>query len=125
MNRVRERAQAAPQTIPSEERRRSQRVVIRVNVTLHYMLQNHLSSIPASTVAVNDHGAMLVCARALPAGTRLELQNNHTRQRLRCRVSRSPRETPEGFQIPIEFEALAKGFWHISFPPPDWKPVDD
>ena len=113
------------QLLPSEERRRSQRVVIRVPVTLHLKLAGQAHTIRAETVAVNDHGAMLLCARTLDADTRLEMQNDRTRQRLPCRVTRTPRDTAEGFLIPVEFETPSPGFWQISFPPTDWKPLDD
>ena len=108
--------------LPGEERRRSQRVMVRAPVTLHCNLSNKVISIRAETVAVNDHGAMLLCSRTLDAETKLEIQNDKTRQRVACRVTRTPRETPEGFLIPLEFEKSSPGFRHISFPPSNWKP---
>lgn len=99
--------------------------MIRVPVTLHVTPVGQEVAIHAVTVAVNDHGAMLLCSRTLAAETKLELQNDRTRQRLSCRVMRPPRESPEGFLIPVEFEAPSAGFWHISFPPTDWKPLED
>lgn len=113
-----------PRVCPGEERRRSQRVTIRMPVTLHLTVVNQPVTVRAHTVSVNNHGAMLLCPRRIEAGTSLELQNDQTRQRTRGRVTRSPRETPEGFLVPMEFEALAASFWHISFPPPDWKPPE-
>ncbi len=108
-----------------DERRRSQRVMIRVPVTLQVTIANQPVTIRAVTVAVNDHGAMLLCSRTLSAETRLELQQDRTRQKLACRVTRTPRESPEGYLVPVEFETPAPGFWHISFPPADWKPLED
>ncbi len=99
--------------------------MIRVPVTLRVTLASQGVAIQAVTVAVNDHGAMLLCSRTLAAETKLELQNDRTRQQLSCRVIRPPRESPEGFLIPVEFEAPSAGFWHISFPPTDWKPLVD
>jgi len=113
------------QLLPSEERRRSQRVMIRVPVTLHVNIANQVVTIHAETMAVNDHGAMLRCTRSFAADTKLELQNDRTRQRLPGRVTRTPRETPEGFLVPVEFAAPAPGFWQIAFPPTDWKPLDE
>ncbi len=113
------------QLVPSEERRRSQRVMVRTPVTLYVWVANQELSIRAETVAVNDHGAMLQCLRNLPAETKLEIQNDRTRQRLPCRVTRTPRDTPEGYLIPVEFEVPSPGFWHISFPPPNWRANDE
>lgn len=100
-------------------------MVIRVPVTLHLTFSSQAVAIRAATVAVNDHGALLVCSRNLAPDTKLELQNEHTRQRTNCRVTRPPRETAEGFMVPVEFVAPAPDFWHISFPPTDWKSSDD
>lgn len=109
------------QVVPGEERRRSQRVIVRTAVTLHLTIAKQVVIVKAETVAVNDHGAMLLCSRSFSADERMEIQNNSTRQRAACRVTRTPRESAEGYLIPIEFEAPAPGFWHISFPPTNWK----
>ncbi len=111
--------------LPGEERRRSQRVMVRAPVTLFVSMANQELTLRAHTVAVNDHGATVVCSRSLAADTKLQIQNDRTRQRVPCRVTRNPRETPEGYVIPVEFETPAPGFWHISFPPTDWKSLDD
>ncbi len=106
-----------PQLAPGAERRRSQRVFLRVAVTLHLAAPGQQATIRAHTMEVNDHGAMLISPQGFPAGTTLELENDRTRQRQRCRVVRAPREDKEGFQVPVEFEKPALGFWQISFPP--------
>ncbi len=115
MTRARSQTGRGQQLLPGEERRRSQRVMIRVPVTLHLTIAGQAVTIHAHTVAVNDHGAMLLCSRTVDADVRLELQHDRTRQGLACRVSRTPRDTPEGFLIPVEFAAPAPGFWQISF----------
>ncbi len=114
-----------PQVSPGAERRRSQRVMIRIPVTLQYSVANQGVTVRAHTVSVNDHGALLVCPRRIEAGMSLELQNEHTRQRVAGRTTRSPQETAEGFLVPVEFESRKESFWNISFPPPNWKPVED
>ncbi len=112
-------------TLPGEERRRSQRVMIRMPVTLHLTAAGKEHRVQAMTVAVNDHGAMLLCVRNFEAEQKFEIQNDRTRERTKCRVTRPPRETPEGYLIPVEFETSLASFWHISFPPAGWKPVED
>ncbi|HEX2715560.1 MAG TPA: hypothetical protein VHM88_25540 [Candidatus Acidoferrales bacterium] len=114
-----------PQVVPGAERRRSQRVMIRVPVILTIEVAREAVTIRAETVEVNDHGAMLLCSRALTADSKFQLENDRTRQHLICRVVRAPQESREGFLIPAEFEAPVPGFWQISFPPTDWKPLDD
>lgn len=112
-----------PQRAPAEEQRRSQRVVIRVPVRIHFTLDTKQGTVAARTVVVNDHGALLNCARVFPAGTRLEIENERNGQRQFARVLRPPLLTPLGFEIPIEFEKVIPGYWGIAFPPTDGKPA--
>jgi len=107
-----------------EDRRRSQRVVIRVPVTVQVGAGSEAVTFAAHTVAVNDQGAMLAAPQTIAANTQLEITNDRTRQHVTARVTRTPPESSEGFLIPVEFLAPAAGFWQISFPPKDWKPVD-
>lgn len=108
-----------------ESRRRSQRVMIRMAVTLRTTMDGQDVDLPAFTVSVNDHGAMLMCNRAFPTGSKLEMRNNHTHESQACRVTRTPVESQQSFLIPVEFSAPNPAFWRISFPPDDWKPTED
>lgn len=107
-----------------EDRRRSQRVVIRVPVTLELAASDQVSRIAASTVAVNIHGAMVICETMLESGTRLVIRNDRTQERASARVTRTPRQSSEGFLIPLEFDKPLPMFWQISFPPENWKASD-
>ena len=110
--------------LPGEERRRSQRVIIRVPLSLEMNLRGEKVTVVANTVAVNVHGAMVVCARTFDAETKIEILNERTRERASARVNRTPRESAEGFLIPLEFTSPSPSFWQISFPPSNWKPTD-
>jgi hypothetical protein len=110
------------QTLAPEDRRRSQRVMIRTPVML---LLANTSTIEAHTVEVNVHGAMLLCPRALAAETKLVLQNTRTQEKQPCLVVRRPIESAGGYLVPVEFAAAAANFWGISFPPANWKPTED
>jgi hypothetical protein len=107
-----------------EERRRSQRVIIRVPITLLATENGAPVRINAYTVAVNIHGAMVVSPRNLEAEATLELVNGRTDEKIPSRVTRSPRESAEGFLIPVEFTTASPNFWQISFPPSNWKSPD-
>ncbi len=111
--------------LPGEERRRSQRVIIRVPVTLVVTENGQSVRISAHTVAVNIHGAMVVCPRTLDAETKLEVVNGRTDQSIESRVTRSPRESAEGYLIPLEFTSPSPNFWQISFPPTNWKGLEN
>jgi hypothetical protein len=110
---------------PGEERRRSQRVIIRVPVTLLVTENGQTVKTSAHTVAVNIHGAMVVSPRSVDADARLDLVNERTGEKVLSRVTRSPRESSEGYLIPLEFVTPTPNFWQISFPPTSWKPLEN
>jgi hypothetical protein len=107
-----------------EERRRSQRVIIRVPVTIVFEREGQTVKASAHTVAVNIHGAMVVCPRSIEENTNLELENGRTGEKVGSRVTRSPRESAEGYLIPVEFTTPSPNFWQISFPPTNWKATE-
>lgn len=121
MTQTKEQSNRGTALLPGEERRRSQRVIIRVPVTLVVTENGQTLRISAHTVAVNIHGAMVVCPRTLDADTRMEVVNDRTDQKVDSRVTRTPRESAEGYLIPLEFTSPSPNFWQITFPPTNWK----
>lgn len=111
--------------LAGEERRRSQRVLLRVRTHIHVAPQGKPVTFEAMTLSVNSHGAMVVLEKSLPAESRLVLEHCGTGEKVACRVTRTSREMPEGYHVPIEFDSPAPNFWRIAFPPPDWRPTDD
>jgi hypothetical protein len=114
----------ATRQVGLEEKRRSQRVMLRVRANIHVALQGKQSSFEVTTLSVNDHGAIVVVERNLPAGTMLVLEHGNTKECVACKVVRAAREMPEGYHVPIEFDSPAPDFWKIAFPPTDWRPQD-
>lgn len=110
--------------LPGEERRRSQRVIIMVPVSLELTKDGKPVKVTAHTVAVNIHGAMVICQRSLDPDTKVEIVNGRTMERTNARITRTPRQSAEGFLIPVEFVKPSPMFWQISFPPSNWKPSD-
>jgi hypothetical protein len=109
----------------AEDRRRSQRVMLKVAVTLYLSINDRPEKIEAHTLVVNTHGAMLCVQQNLASETHLELEHNRSKERRRARVTRKPQSSPDGWLIPVEFEEAAGDFWHVSFPPANWKPPID
>ncbi|MBZ5662506.1 MAG: hypothetical protein LAO08_19050 [Acidobacteriia bacterium] len=114
-------ADRATALMAGEERRRSQRVIIRVPVALEATIMGQKVKADAFTVAVNIHGAMVLCPRPFDAEAKLEMRNERTGERIGVRVTRAARESAEGYLIPLEFVAPSPKFWQISFPPENWK----
>lgn len=107
--------------LSGEDRRRSQRVMVRVPVTLLVKAGGQDLRISARTVEVNIHGALVISPRSFDAETQMELENGRTNETVVCRVTRAPRESSEGFLIPLEFISPSSNFWQITFPPANWK----
>jgi hypothetical protein len=94
--------------------------MIRIPVNLHLPGQ---AASPAFTVAVNDHGTLVLYAKPLPMDSHLVIENADTGERQGCRVVRHPQVTNEGALLPLEFDHPSPGFWNIVFPPLDAKVV--
>jgi len=109
-------------SLTEQERRRTQRVLLRVRASIHVAVQGHLATIDAATLSVNPHGAVVVMNQSLPADTQVVLEHSGTRERIACKVARPPRQMAEGYHVPLEFDSPAPGFWKIDFPPSDWRP---
>lgn len=109
------------QVAPQDERRRSQRVMLRVGVKLHVTIGGKPSIVRAFTANVNDHGALLLSPENFVSGSRFVLEHERSQERIGCCVTRKPQAAAEGFQVAVEFDEAAPGFWYITFPPTDWK----
>ncbi len=115
---------AGVQLAPHDERRRSQRVILRVSVKLYVAIEGKPDTIAAFTSNVNDHGALLISPESFQPNERFVLEHGQTRERMGCRVTRKSQPGAGGFQVAVEFERAAPGFWRIAFPPTNWKAED-
>jgi PilZ domain len=102
-----------PQT--NEERRRAQRVLLRMPILIH--LPGRAKPIDGFTHTVSASGAMIILAEGLSQGTKLSVENPKTQKKVEAHVVRPPQMNPEGSLIPIEFTAPSPQFWNIFFPP--------
>jgi PilZ domain len=99
----------------AEERRRAQRVLLRMPVLVHVIgkaqpLEGHTHTVSAS-------GAMLVIPEPLAEGTKVVVENPKTQSKVESRVVRPPQVAHEGALVPVEFTSPAPNFWGIFFPP--------
>ncbi len=102
-----------PQT--SEERRRAQRVLLRMPVLVH--IAGRAKPIEGFTHTVSASGAMIILAEGLPLGTKFSLENPRTNKKVEAHVVRPPQLNPEGSLVPVEFTTASPQFWNIFFPP--------
>ena len=104
---------ARPQT--AEERRRAQRVLLRMQVLVH--LPGKTNPLHGVTHTVSENGAMIILPEGLSQGTKLTIENQKTQKKVEAHVVRPPQLNAEGSLIPVEFTAASPNFWNIFFPP--------
>ena len=118
-------AKSRPATSPtaSDERgrRRSERVVLSIAVTLATTLQDGKRvRIEARTLVVNAHGGLLDVGMEMVRGQKMLLGNPKTETIEVCEVLRVEGSDQGRFFVAFQFNIPAPGFWPISFPPEDW-----
>lgn len=98
--------------------RRSQRVVARIRVSLRR--QEELQAEVGYTLVVNAHGALVSVPMQAEADEIFIVKNISSREEMGARVV-SVSKAANGNEFAIEFAQPAPRFWHIDFPPADWK----
>lgn len=99
----------------AEERRRAQRVLLRIPVLAH--LKDKAEPVTGTTHTVSATGAMIILPQGLAEGTKFVLENLKTQQKVEVNVVRPSQLNQEGSLVPIEFLTPAPQFWNIFFPP--------
>jgi hypothetical protein len=99
----------------AEERRRAQRVLLRMKVIVH--IAGKSSPIEGFTHTVSATGAMIILSEGLAQGSKFILENPKTQQKVEVNVVRPPQMNQEGSLLPVEFLSPAPLFWNIVFPP--------
>ena len=98
----------------AEERRRAQRVLLKMSVVVKLpagkTLEGHTHTVSAS-------GAMLVLPEPISEMTKITIENPRTQSKVEAKVVRPPQVTQEGALVPIEFTAPSPNFWGVFFPP--------
>ena len=99
----------------AEERRRAQRVLLRIRVNVQ--VAGKEATAEGFTHTVSASGAMLILHEGLGEGTKLMIENPKTQNKVEARVARAPQMTHEGSLVPVEFISPSPNFWGIFFPP--------
>ena len=102
-------------------RRRSERVMLRMRVTVFAEdTQRKRRQIEALTHVVNAHGGLMKLQMDLHVGQPMLLINPQNKVEQGCRVVRIE-DTAEGdFAVAFEFDKPNPKFWPVVFPPQDW-----
>ena len=99
----------------AEERRRAQRVLLRMPVLVH--IANRAEPMQAETHTVSQNGAMILVPEAIGEGTKVALENTRNQKRVDARVVRPPQMAQGGSLVPVEFLTPSPTFWAVFFPP--------
>jgi hypothetical protein len=110
---------------PVISRRRSQRVIMAIPVTVKWRgPDGHEAEETTASLVLNAHGALLALANTMAEGQTLRLVNRTTDQEQDCRVVYLGPASAGKFQVGLEFLEPAPEFWHITFPPENWTVPD-
>jgi hypothetical protein len=114
----------ATNIIDERNRRRSERVVLRVPVHLSALMPGGKRiSIEVHTLVVNAHGGLLDVGLEMARGQQIRLSNSKTDIVATGKVLRVEGSEDGRFSMAFEFESPAPHFWPVSFPPRDWSLV--
>jgi hypothetical protein len=107
---------------PEATRRRSQRVILSLAVTVRTEggAKDACFEEETHTLVVNLHGALVVLAGKVAKGQKLLLTNRATKGEQVCRVASLGPTSGGKVQVGVEFLKPSPDFWQISFPPEDW-----
>ena len=116
--------QPAPPQTSGSNRRRSQRVILQVPIIVHgRKADKEPFTEETSTHVVNVHGALIGLSVPVKQGQELILEHRASKESQEGRVVfLGPKQDGKN-QVGIEFTRPRPHFWHIDFPPEDWKPV--
>jgi hypothetical protein len=90
------------------ELRRSPRIVARVPL----VLISEGARVVSYSAVINRHGAMVLAAESYPRGAHVEMQNQNTKESVRCRVVWNGGETRPGlYKMGLEMLEDHPGFW--------------
>src|SRR5271168_138528 len=96
---------ALPMDDNGENRRRSERILLQVNVLLSSELPGNKSyRVQAFTLVVNAHGGLLEAPVGVTINQKITLTNPQSRKSVGCRVVRVEGPVNSNFKIAFEFD---------------------
>jgi hypothetical protein len=107
-------------------RRRSQRVLVRVPVLVRGLAEDDRPvSETTHTLVVNAHGALIDLAMDVRPGQKLVLEHGVSGKMVEARVVHVTKKETNKTEVGIAFALPAPYFWGIDFPPADWTQLPD
>jgi hypothetical protein len=118
---------SSTETTNGADRRRSERVLLKVPVLLSLTSRDGLVTEERTcTQVVNAHGGLLELEMEISVGQDFLLTNSKTGVSRECTVVRTEQSlTTRGLLIAFQFATPSPDFWPIVFPPRDWQAVPE
>lgn len=106
------------------ERRRTARVALCVDLTVHGETENNCAfEVAARTLSVSGHGGMMVLEPEVTVGQKLVLNNVNAGQKVECKVVSTKRARDGKKHVAFEFTSDELNFWKMWFPAAGAKPA--
>ena len=96
-------------------------MVARIRIQLRKHDADGTMSEVGHTLVVNAHGALLNLAMKVQVNDLVAIKNMTSGEERHSRVVRIGENATSKSEVAIEFTEAAPHFWHIDFPPEDWK----
>jgi len=105
---------------PDTNRRRSQRVMLNLPITVSGKTAQGSFSEDTHTMVVNAHGALVGLKALVAKGQTVRLKSATYPDEQECQVIWVGPSVEGKTQCGLEFTKPAPKFWGVSFPPADW-----
>jgi hypothetical protein len=106
------------------ERRRTSRVVLRVDLIVHGETEsNGKFRVEAKTVSVSRHGGMMALEPEVTIGQKLMLVNMNAGQKAECKVVAAKPGGDGKRNVAFQFMSAEINFWRMCFPTRGTKPI--
>jgi hypothetical protein len=113
------------ETTHAANKRRSERVMLRVPVRLSVKsAEGHVTEETTTTQVVNAHGGLLGLEMEISAGQPFLLTNSKTGVSRECSVVRTEPSSASRMLVAFQFATPSPDFWPIVFPPTDWQALE-
>jgi len=114
-----------PEAIDGANRRRSERVMLKVPVHLSVTSSDGIVTEETTyTQVVNAHGGLLDLEMEIFAGQLFLLTNSKTGVIRECSVVRTQQSPTRGLLVAFQFASPSPDFWPVVFPPKDWQSLE-
>jgi PilZ domain len=107
---------------PDANRRRSQRVMLSLPVTVSGKAADGPFTEATHTMVINAHGALVGLKARVVTGQTVRIKTPTSADEQECQVIWIGPTAEGRTQCGLEFTQPSPKFWGVSFPPADWSP---